>query len=349
MPTEKIHDIPLNLNGNELRNAVIQILPSDPAVPVNGQVWIATDTWTLRVRLNGVTIALGRMDQLSLPLGSLDFNLQRGTNAADPVSPRDLATMQWVQNLVSGAVSNQGWKDSVRLATTAALPSNTYNSGAQTLTATANGALTVDAIGPVANNRILVKNEPTGSHNGIFFVTNPGSAGAPYVLTRSADANSTADITNGMTVPVAEGTTNHDTLWIQTADSPVLDTTALAFTQIGQSGATYTAATPITLTGNQFSLTTVPVTLGGTGATTAAAARTALGTPTKVALLGPSSGGLTWTVNHNLGTEDFTYMLKDATTKEEIVASVDVVDSNNALITFGATVGVNSHRIVVIG
>lgn len=348
MPTEKIHDIPLNLNGNELRNAVIQILPSDPATPANGQVWVATDTQTLRVRMNGVTIALGRMDQISLPLASIDLNLQRATNAADPVSARDLATMQWVQNLVSGAIAGQDWKSAVQVATTAALPSNTYNSTNQTLTGTANGALTIDTVG-LTTGRVLVKNEPTGSHNGIYDVTNPGSAGAPYVLTRSSDANSTADITNGMTVPVTGGATNADTLWVQTAEAPVLDTTALAFTQIGQSGVTYTAASPITLSGNQFSLTTVPLTLGGTGATTAAAARTALGAVTKVPLLGPSSGGLTWTVNHNLNTTEVVYMLRDATTNEEVVASVDIVDSNNLLVTFGATVTTNSHKIVVIG
>src|SRR5262249_18352603 len=90
----------------------------------------------------------------------------------------------------------------VRLATATVLPTNTYNNGSggvgATLTGTANGALTVDGVAVAASDRILVKNEATQSKNGIYTVSNIGSAGAPYVLTRATDANS-IDTTVGTT------------------------------------------------------------------------------------------------------------------------------------------------------
>lgn len=346
----KSFSVPINLNQFEIQNGVIQLLGSDPASPVNGQIWINSNTWVLKVRLNGVTVQLGRLDQISPPTASINANSQRITSVADPVSAQDAATQQWVSNFVSGQISGQDWKAAVRVATTTALPSNTYATGA--LTATANGALTVDGVGVVASDRVLVKNEPTGSHNGIYVVTNPGTAGAPYVLTRAGDANVTSDLSNGMTVPVLSGSTQADTLWLQTADSVTLDTTALAFSQVGGAGATYTAASPITLVGNQFSLTTVPVNLGGTGATSAAAARTNLGTvgkyPASGSVTGPSAGGTSWTVTHNLGTTEVVYMLRDSS-NIEVIADVVVTDANTLTINFGASVSANAYKIVVIG
>lgn len=346
----KVFASPVSFSQYEIQNAVIQLLGTDPVSPVNGQIWINSNTWVLKVRLNGATIQLGRLDQITPPTAAINANGQRITSVADPVSAQDAATQQWVSNFVSGQISGQSWKPAVRLATAAVLASNTYSTGAMTLTATANGALSIDGVGVATSDRILVKNEVTASHNGIYVVTNPGSAGAPYVLTRAADASTSAEITNGMTVQVMAGSTLADTIWLQTTDNVTLDTTALAFSQVGGSGATYTAGTGLTLTGNQFALTVpVAITSGGTGAITAAGARTALGIVNKVPLTGPSPGAATWTVNHNLGTTDVVYMLRDATTNAEVIADVVVTDGNNLTITFGATVATNAYKIVVIG
>lgn len=126
-------------------------------------------------------------------------------------------------------------KDAVRAATNAALPANTYNNGAGTLTGNSNGALSaVDGVTLVANDRVLVKDESSGAHNGIYVVTQVGDAGTPYILTRSSDADTSGKVTQGIYTVVVEGSQHIKSLWaLTTADPITLGTTALVFEFIG--------------------------------------------------------------------------------------------------------------------
>ncbi len=65
----------------------------------------------------------------------LDFGAFKGTNAADPTGAQHLATKGYVDSVAQGLAP----KDSVRLATAAALPAHSRTGS--TLTASANGAL----------------------------------------------------------------------------------------------------------------------------------------------------------------------------------------------------------------
>lgn len=123
-------------------------------------------------------------------------------------------------------------KDSVRLATAAALPAcAAAGSGAtKTLTADVVGALTVDGVAVALGDRILVKDQVVGADNGIYTVTTLGTGAVKWVLTRATDANISAEITSGMNLHVSEGSTLLDTHFALTTDDPiVLDTTALTF------------------------------------------------------------------------------------------------------------------------
>jgi hypothetical protein len=137
------------------------------------------------------------------------------------------------------------------LATTVALPANTYNNGASgvgaTLTATANGALSVDGVAVVATNRILVKNQVAQSNNGVYTVTQTGSAGTPYILTRATDFDSAGtgvdQIDAGDFFLITAGTTLANTSWVQQTPLPiVVGVTAIVFSQFG-APLTYTAGT----------------------------------------------------------------------------------------------------------
>jgi hypothetical protein len=77
------------------------------------------------------------------------------------------------------------------LATSAALPTCTYNNGTSgvgaTLTATSNAELQVDLTDVFVGNRILVKNQIAQAQNGIYTVTQDGSVSDPFILTRATD------------------------------------------------------------------------------------------------------------------------------------------------------------------
>lgn len=117
---------------------------------------------------------------------------------------------------------------SVNFATAGALPS--YTRSGNVLTGAGYVALTVDGIAVATDATLLVKDESTGANNGVYVVTNPGSASAKWVLTRRGDANASAELTTGLQVPVTGGATNANKgFHLATTGPIVLNTTALSF------------------------------------------------------------------------------------------------------------------------
>lgn len=459
----------LDLNKNELLNAKIQALSSNPSSPVEGQIYYNTTSKALlqydgsawktytksgsivdadiasgaaiaisklavnpldRANHTGTQLAstisdfntavrLNRLDQLAAPTNAVALNSQKITGLADPTDAQDAATKAYVDAARSGL----DVKASCRVATTANI--------------TLSGTQTIDGVAVIAGNRVLVKNQTDASQNGIWVV-------GASTWSRSADADTDAEVTSGMFTFIEEGTINGDTGWVLTTDNPItVGTTNLTFTQfsgagqieagdgltktgstinavgtsnrisvtsdaidisssyVGQTSITTlgtittgtwngttigvanggTGATSLTgylvgngtsavtasstiagsdisgnISGNAANVTgTVAIGNGGTGATTAAAARTALGATTKYAAsnseLAPSSGIVTWTVTHNLGTTDVVVSLKDLSNNEMVEADIATTNTNTVTISWNAsaTVTANSYRVVVIG
>lgn len=179
---------------------------------------------------------------------------------SSPVTPTEL-------NYLSGATSSLqaqidaltvglSWKTAVRGATTTTLPSYTVSGGNKILTATSNGAFpTTDGLTYSVNQSILVKDETAGNapNNGIYTITQVGTAGTPWILTRRSDAN-TGPLLVSATVAISEGTTLQDTQYVCNTDSPIsLGVTNITFVAVG--GTTYVGTTNrITVTGNQIDI-----------------------------------------------------------------------------------------------
>lgn len=107
-------------------------------------------------------------------------------------------------------------KEPAHVATDVALPANTQVG--LTLVASANGPFpTVDGETITVPQRVLVKNEAAQSKNGIYFLSDAGSAGTPWVLTRTADANTAGELC-GSIIPVETGTQS-GTVWLFAANS----------------------------------------------------------------------------------------------------------------------------------
>lgn len=326
------------------------------------------------------------LDQLAAPAANVAMNSKQLTGLADPTTPQAAATKNYVDNVATGLDA----KGSVRLGTVAALPANTYANGASgvgaTLTASANGALSVDGTAVAVNDRILVKNEATAANDGIYVVTQTGGGAAPYILTRAGDADSAAEVTGGMFTFVEGGSTLAASGWVLSAVGAItIGTTAQNFAQFSGSGS-YQAGNGMNLAGSIFSVvgtanrisvsgsgvdiasnyvgqasittlgtiatgvwngTAVALGYGGTGATTAAGARTNLAAAGKNSVNIPA--GTTYSFAHNLNTTDVIPAVIDLSTGDVVLADCRVVDANTVSVTFASAVTANAYRLVVIG
>ena len=138
-------------------------------------------------------------------------------------------------------------KQSVRAATTANI----------TIATALNNGDTIDGVTLATGDRVLVKDQSTGSENGIYVV---GATPA-----RSDDADTSADVTAGMFVFVTEGTANGDNGFILTTnDTITLGTTSLSFTQFSGAGQ-ITAGDGLTKSGNTISVNADDDTIGISG------------------------------------------------------------------------------------
>lgn len=124
------------------------------------------------------------------------------------------ATRQYVDSKLTEAMQTLDRKQSARAATTQHIPLS--------------GLQTVDGVSLVANDRILVKNQSFAGDNGIYVV-------ATDAWVRAADADTSAKVTPGLSLPVEEGTENADTIWMLVTDGAItLGTTPLEFDWVGR-------------------------------------------------------------------------------------------------------------------
>ena len=146
-------------------------------------------------------------------------------------------------------------KPSCRAGTTADL-SATYSNGSSgvgaTLTATSNGAIVLDGVSPIVNDRILVKDQTTASENGIYVVSTQGDGSTAFVLTRATPEDQPSELSGGAFVFVEEGTLNANNGYVFThTGNPTFGTTALDVAQFSGAGQ-ITAGAALTKSGNQM-------------------------------------------------------------------------------------------------
>ena len=217
---------------------------------------------------------------------------------ATPTDPAHIAT----KGYVDAARQGLDVKQSVKVATTAAV----------NLAADLQTGDVIDGVTLAAGDRVLVKNQVSGSENGIYVAVASGTA------LRSSDANGTVDtgeLKPGTFAFVEEGTVNSDKGFVVSTNGTItIDSTAIAWTQfsgagsfeagdgLSQSGntinvnvtsnrtaitadaidisANYVGQTSITtlgtITTGVWDGTDVAVTAGGTNSSTASGARTNL-------------------------------------------------------------------------
>ena len=166
---------------------------------------------------------------LAAPTADISWGGFKLTNVGTPATGTDATTKDYVDNLAAGL----SWKEAVRAASTA---------NVVLVSAVENGD-SLDGVTLVTGDRILLKNQSTGSENGIYTVN---ASGAP---TRANDANAVGEL-EGAAVFVIQGSTNFSTAWVNTTSGAVTPgTTATTWAQFG-AGTAYQAGNGLFLTGS---------------------------------------------------------------------------------------------------
>jgi hypothetical protein len=226
MSTYKINR-PVTITGNLVASAGSTTLGAITGTSIN-----VSGLTTLS---GGLTLASGSTSLGATTFtGAIDMGTFKITNLGTPTATADAATKGYVDSAIQGL----DVKTSVKAATTTA----------GTLASSfANGSV-IDGITLVTGDRILIKDQSTGTENGIYTVN---VSGAP---TRSIDFAS-GSLAAGTFTYIEQGTVNADAGWVCTTDQPtdVVGTNTLTFVQFSGAGS-IVAGTGLTKTGNTLSV-----------------------------------------------------------------------------------------------
>ena len=269
----------LDLNKNELLNAKIQSLSSNPSAPVEGQIYYNTTSKTL-LQYNGTAwkaytqsgeivnadIAAGAAIAVSkLAVDVLDRANHTGTQAASTISDFDTAVQanrldqlaaptasvslnsQKITGLATptddGDAATKGYVDAAR----SGLDVKASVRVATTEDITLSGTQTIDGVAVIASDRVLVKNQADAEENGIYVV-------ASGAWSRSTDADTDAKVTAGLFTFVEEGSLNADSGWVLITNNPItVGTTPLEFSKFSEAGQ-ITAGDGLSFTGTTLNV-----------------------------------------------------------------------------------------------
>jgi hypothetical protein len=289
----------------------------------------------------------------------------------DPVAAQDVATMAYVQAVAN---ANQP-KGNARARTTA------------TVTIANPGTAIFDGVTLVAGETLAVMNQTAPAENGLYVFNGSASpltraanmnswAEVPGAYFTILEGTSYADTM--WLVTSNPGGTLGTTAIVFAQQSIVTTYTAAndpAITGVGVYGSTVgnqfrfravkagsTKASValsgadilIDVTEANLNLANIGGTLGlaqgGTGAVTAAGARTAIGTTGKFAATIGNGALTSFTINHNLNSADVTVTVWELTGQKRLFSTrVQISDANNIVVAFAVAPASNAYRVVVVG
>jgi len=169
----------------------------------------------LQANGNTVSTTNSNGDLILSPNGTGTVTVPSGYKDRSGFGATSLVSKEYVDAVKTGL----DFKDSVRVASTA------------DVTISGPGAA-IDGISLSSGDRVLLKNQSTGSQNGIYSWN-----GAASAMTRTTDADADAEVTSGMYVFVETGTANSDTGFVLTTDGSItVGSTSLSFTQFSGAG-----------------------------------------------------------------------------------------------------------------
>ena len=335
---------------NEIQNAVVQVLASAPSTPKTGQFYFNSTSdrllvrsaaawidYTARANHSGTqaastisdlatTVQGYRLDQFAAPTSAVSFNFQRQTNVGTPVAGTDGVNKDFVDAAIQNALAGIDGKASVRVVAT-------------TNIASLSGLQTIDGVTLVANDRVLLTDQTTASQNGVYLAS-------ATAWSRATDSDANGEITPGAFWFVEEGTSNKKTQWrCNNTGAITVGTTAVTINQYGAAGDA-TAGDGLQTAGAVWSVkasTGISVTAAGVAVDTSVVTR-------KYATSIGDSAAVSFTVTHNLNTQDVIVQVREVATNNLVEVDIQNNGVNTVVIGFAGVVpAANSYRVVVIG
>ena len=349
----------INLNKNELQNAIIQNLASDPSNPVAGQVYFNTTTNRFRVYTGT------EWDEMGTGGGTVTSVSASNTDGSLSISGSPITTTGTIEIEHTNTVTAQ---------TTQGLYPITYDANGHITGA--GTAVDMSIYAPLASPALTgTPTAPTASSGDdstqiatTAFVQNAVSnleGAMHYKGTVTGGTLPSTGVSNGDTYKVAEAGTysgqaakvgdlfiavvsGGTTTWtyIPSAD----DTAVTSITAgTGLTGGTITTTGTIALDESGVTAGTYNgFTVDAYGRITAATNLTLLSKYTTT-LTGDGTTR-TFTVTHNLGSRDVTIQVYDASSYEEVIVDVTRTNTNTATIGFASAPAVGTdYKVVVIG
>ena len=363
---------PIDLNQNELRNARLQNLASAPGSPVagqtyfdtgllaqytwNGAAWVAADASKLSgtipntalatnplaranhtgTQLSGTisdlaaTVQAYRLNQFAAPNANVPMAGYKLTGLAAPTTTGDAATWDFVLAQAQSTAAGISSKDPVNAVSTANV-------------ATLSGAMTVDGVALTAGNRVLLTAQSTASQNGPWVV----SSGA---WTRPVTEGSTGELDFGAMWLCLAGTVGAGTQWrvsSPTTGTITPGTTSIAIVQFG-AGNSYGAGAGLTLSGSTFAVN--PVASGGIVATGAGVSVDTTVVARKFAQTLGDGSTTSFTVTHNLGTQDVMMQVRQtANPFAEVECDMAATSATTSTISFASAPATGAYRVLIVG
>lgn len=360
----------LDLNKNQILNAVMQNLASAPGSPVAGMFYYDTTNGAAYFR-NGSAWVCMDASKLSgvIPMSALTL---------DPTARSNHTGTQLASTISNLAATVQGYALSSFAEPTANIPMAGYtltglntnpNSSGQAAeyswvlnqisqaaagvlavkdpvrvlassNITLSGLQTIDGVSLATNDRVACINQSTGSQNGLY-------AAASGAWTRVADMDQNTELTGGTEFLVNEGTVYAGSVWrITNTGAITLGTTTLTFSQVNQQ-TTYSNGNGLDLTGSVFSVKAVAS--GGISVTgSGVAVDTTVVERHYNTLVGDGSTSAI-AVTHNLNTQDIDVTVRDASTQALVLVDWTATSSNVATLNFATAPASNSYRVHVTG
>lgn len=415
----------IDLNSNELQNAVIQNLATDPVSGAEeGKVYFNTTAKELRVYngtaweavgLNGVTadaaeinildgatlsttelnyvdgvtsaiqtqldskasasasptITLGGDLTGSITLTNLSGGTLTATIASNSVALGTDTTGDYVQSLVAGtgvsstgATSGEGTTHTLSIGQAVGTTDNVTFAGVTAdairvgVTAageidTTTGNLTIDSAGGTVtvDDNLTVTGNLTVSGTTTTISTETVTVDDNIIVLNN---NVTGAPTENAGIEIERGSsTNVQLRWNETTDK-------WEFTEDGTTYQTLGSSTTLgTVTTGVWNATPIAVAYGGTGSTTASAARLALGAtvasasatlPQKLAFDIGNNSATSFVLTHGLNTRDVTVQIAEKSAPYNVViADIALATANTVSVSFATAPTTNQYRAVIIG